>query len=339
MVLDVLIKNGLVVDGAGNPWFRADIGIKEGRIVKVSRTISEEADRVINADGLIVAPGFIDLHNHSDMIEMTGSILFNRTAENLVMQGVTTVVTGNCGYSAAPLSESLREKFKERVARAVKAGIISKPIEIDWLTMREWMTRVEEAGVSVNIVPFIGFSTVRESVMSDPNRVEPTKEELERMKAMVREAMEDGAFGMTTGLEYYPQCNASIEEIVELLKVVAEYGGVYMSHVRSEDDYLIEAVREHIKICKLAGIPCCISHHKACGYWNWGKVCETVRLIEEARREGIEVICDCYPWETAAVHNLGELLMPDLISKEKLLEYLKDEEKWKEIKEEAQKKT
>ena len=337
MVLDVLIRNGLVVDGTGNPWFRADIGIKDGRIVKVSRVISEEADRVINADGLIVAPGFIDLHNHSDIIEMTGSILLNRTAENLVMQGITTIVTGNCGYSAAPLSESLRKKLKERIAKAVKAGIISESVEIDWLTMREWMSRVEEVGVSVNVVPFVGFGTVRESVMSDPDRIEPTKEELEKMKAMVREAMEDGAFGMTTGLEYYPQCNASIEEIVELLKVVAEYGGVYMSHIRSEDDYLVEAVREHIKICKLAGVPCCISHHKACGYRNWGKVCETVRLIEEARREGIEVICDCYPWETAAVQNLGELLMPDLVSKEKLLEYLKDDVKWEEIKEEAQK--
>ncbi|MCD6084804.1 MAG: D-aminoacylase [Desulfurococcales archaeon] len=337
MVLDVLIKNGLVVDGTGNPWFRADVGVKDGRIVRVSRVVTEEADRVVNADGLVVAPGFIDLHNHSDMIEMAGSILLNRTAKNLVMQGITTVATGNCGYSAAPLSEGLRERFRERVAKAVRAGVISELVEIDWLTMHEWMSRVENAGVSVNIAPFIGFGTVRESVMSDPDRVEPTEEELKEIKSMVREAMKDGAFGMTTGLEYYPQCNATVVEIVELLKVVAEYGGVYMSHIRSEDDYLIEAVREHIRICRLAGVPCCISHHKACGYRNWGKVYETVRLIEEARKEGVEMICDCYPWESAAVCNLGELLVPDPVSREELLKYFKDDVKWEEIKEEAKK--
>lgn len=338
-MFEILIKDGFIVDGTGNPWLKADVGIKEGRIAKVGR-LKGEANRVIDAKGLTVAPGFIDIHNHSDMLWMGGSILVNNRAENMVRQGITTVATGNCGDSAAPITKEYGDRMRERIAESAKADI-GKEVEIDWLTLREWKKRCKETGVGINMAPFCGFGTIRTCVMGEEGeggeRFEPTHEELEKMKAMVRNAMEDGAFGMTTGLEYEPQRNAYTQEIVELCKVVAEFGGVYMSHIRSEDDHLIEAVREAIEICGGAGVPGCISHHKACSWQNWGKPDETIRLIRSARERGVNVICDAYPWKAVAISNVGRHLIKrdEPLKEDELVERLRDDEEWEKIKREV----
>ena len=331
VMFDVILKDGVVLDGSGNPWFKADVAIANGKIAEVSKKVQGNADRVIDAHGFTVSPGFVDIHNHSDQLRREGCIMTHNRAENLVRQGITTISTGSCGMSASPLSEMHREILKKRLAG-------SDHVEIDWLSMREWMDRVEKKQVALNLAPFVGFGTVRCSVMGEEGaggeRYEGTKDELEQMKKMVNQGMEDGAFGLTTGLEYAPQRNAYTQEIIELAKVVGKYHGLYMSHIRSEDDYLIEAVKEFIEICEEAQLRGSISHHKACSPTNWGKPNQTVRLIEKARSRGIEVICDVYPWISVAVSNAGRhFVTPDeTFDIRQVLKQLKDPKRWKEIK-------
>jgi len=334
MKFNIAIINGKIIDGTGNPWFKANIGIKNGRIEEIRRG-DLKADVVIDAEGLMVCPGFIDLHSHSDM-----TILVNNKAENRVAQGITTDVTGNCGSSAHTFTPEFREKMRDRLRRWVR-----REIEVDWTTLKEWRRKLEGLGIGVNIAPFCGFGTIRASVMGDEGeggeRNEPTKEELDEMRTLVREAMEQGAFGMTTGLEYAPQWNAYTEEIIELCKVVAEYGGLYMSHIRSEDYYFLDAVREFIRICRETGVRGCISHIKVCCKEHWGDSIEALRLLEEARAEGIDIICDLYPWRYPAVSNLGRFLISPEEEleevKEELMEKLRDPEAWRQLKEECEK--
>jgi len=333
MKFNIAIINGKIIDGTGNPWFKANIGIKNGRIEEIRRG-DLKADVVIDAEGLMVCPGFIDLHSHSDM-----TILVNNKAKNRVAQGITTDVTGNCGSSAHTFTPEFREKMRDRLRRWVR-----REIEVDWTTLKEWRRKLEGLGIGVNIAPFCGFGTIRASVMGDEGeggeRNEPTKEELDKMRMLVREAMEQGAFGMTTGLEYAPQWNAYTEEIIELCKVVAEYGGLYMSHIRSEDYYFLDAVREFIRICRETGVRGCISHIKVCCKEHWGDSIEALRLLEEARAEGIDIICDLYPWRYPAVSNLGRFFLPPEEEleevKEELMEKLRDPEAWRRLKEECE---
>jgi len=333
-MFDLILKNGTVVDGTGNPWFKADIGILGGKIESVSRTPLTRADRLIDIHGLVAAPGFVDIHNHSDQLRREGSILIHNRAENLARQGITTIATGTCGMSAAPLTPQYREHLRSKMMGSAE-------IDVDWLTLREWIDRCEKKRASINICPFVGFGTIRSAVMGEEGsggeRSEPTEAELERMEGMVRQAMMDGAFGITTGLEYPPQRNAYTEEIIEICKVASGYGGVYMSHIRSEDDFLIEAVNEFIKICEDARIAGSISHHKACSPTSWGKPSETMRLIKEARTRGDEVICDVYPWISVAISNVGKhFIQPsEELDIQRLISQLKDPEEWKRIKEES----
>lgn len=334
MKFDVAIINGKIIDGTGNPWFKANIGIKDGRIVEIKRGSLPKAEIKLDAEGFVVCPGFIDLHSHSDM-----TILVNNRAENRVVQGITTDVTGNCGSSAHTFTPEFREKMRSRIERWV-----GKEVEVDWTTLEEWRLKLEEVGIGVNIAPFCGFGTIRASVMGEEGeggeRHEPTPEELRKMKDLAREAMEQGAFGITTGLEYAPQWNAYTEEIIEICKVVAEYGGLYMSHIRSEDYYYLDAVREFIRICRESGVRGCISHIKVCCKEHWGESLEALRLIEEARSEGVDIICDVYPWLFPAISNLGRFLIPPETEleeiKEELMKKLKDPEAWRDLKEECE---
>ncbi len=328
-----MILNGTIIDGTGNPWFKANIAIKNGRIAKICRS-RVDGEAVIDADGFIVCPGFIDLHSHSDM--MCRNMIY-RKAMNRVMQGITTEAVGNCGFSAYGWTESYARKYEERIRE------FGFEIKIDWTTLGEWRKRVEERGYAINIAPFIGFGTIRGSILGEEGeggeRTEITVEELNEMKSLVRQAMIDGAFGLTAGLEYEVQRNALTDELIELCKVVSDFGGVFMAHIRSEDDMLIEAVKEFIRICREAGVPGCISHHKACSPNNWGKPFETLRLIEEARSNGVEVICDVYPWLLVAVSNVGSFFIPPekSIEKEKdeLLRKMRDPSEWAKLRSEA----
>ena len=282
---DVVIKNGRVIVGDSSPWIAADVGIKDGRIVKVGYIKTYDASKVIDASGKFVAPGFIDVHNHSDL-----SILAYPEAANALLQGVTTVVTGNYGFSAAPVAKETKHLL-ERYWSAL--GPL--PVKITWSTFGEYLGKLEEARPAVNVATLVGHGALRIAVMGFDARV-PTAEELVRMRELVREAMESGASGVSTGLIYPPGSFSSTEELVELAKVVADYGGIYASHIRGESYTLVEAVREAIEIGARSDVPVQISHHKAAGKDNWGRVRETLRMMEEARARGVEVTCDAYPY-------------------------------------------
>ncbi|MGD8505688.1 MAG: D-aminoacylase [Candidatus Bathyarchaeota archaeon] len=280
-MLDVAIRNGYLVDGSGSPWFKADIGIKTGKVVKVGDLSSDDSRGTIDAEESVVCPGFVDMHSHSDF-----TLLINPKAESKIRQGVTTEVNGNCGDSPAPI-KGISTYDKEFAAEC--------KLDLDWSTTGEYLGQLEKQGLAVNVVQLVGHGTVRTAVIGYQNRL-PTGEELDEMKELVTQAMEDGAFGLSSGLFYPPGCYADTRELIELCKTVANYGGIYASHTRGEGDPLIEAVAEALEIGEKANIPVEISHHKACGVQNWGKVKETLRMMEEARSRGIEVTCDVYPY-------------------------------------------
>lgn len=279
---DLLFKNARVFDGTGSPWFRADVAVEGKRIVAVGKLGAAQARRAIDAGELALAPGFIDAHSHSD-----SSILVNPGAESKIRQGVTTEVVGQCGASAAPLVERALETNEKEPGE--------EELDICWGGMAQYMDAVDRTGVAVNIAPLIGHGQIRRCVMSYDRRP-PTAAELAAMEKLVAESMEAGAFGMTTGLIYPPGCYGDTDEVVALAKVVANYSGVYMSHIRNEEAGLLDAVAEAIDIGRRAGLPVQISHHKACDAANWGRVKESLEMIEAARREGIDVTADQYPY-------------------------------------------
>jgi len=208
---DLVLKNGRILDGAGNPWFTADIALKDGRISKIGRVGAEEAERTIDVDGLFVSPGFIDIHNHSDT-----SMFSDPWIESLLRQGITTNLNGNCGGSPAPRQETQGT----RGGRAGSAG------GNDWSTLEEYFSRIEAHGIAQNMITLVGHGTVRNYVM-EGNHGTPTQKQLDEMKELVREAMIHGAAGFSTGLAYSPGCYAHTDEVVELTRVAAEYGGIY----------------------------------------------------------------------------------------------------------------
>ncbi len=326
-MFDVIIRKGWVIDGAGNPWFLADVGVKGGKILKIGNLRSGDAERIIDAEGCIVSPGFIDMHSHSDF-----SPLINPYMESKVRQGVTTEVIGNCGFSAAPLNDFLREEILETSPMLREANV-----ELDWSTMGEYMKRVEQNGVSSNMAPLVGHGNVRSLVLQFEKR-KPTEKELEEMKRILANVMEEGAFGMSTGLIYPPGCYADTEEIVELCKVVARFGGLYSSHIRGEESTLLKSVEEAIEIGEKAGVPVEISHHKAAGKRNWGKVRKSLKMIEEARSRGVDVTCDVYPY-IAGSFGLDSLLPPHAHEGgvEKFVERLRSPEVREKLKEEMMK--
>lgn len=290
---DVLIKDGFIVDGLRSPWRRADVGIYEGRIARIGRIPASKADLVINAEGLTVAPGFIDMHSHSDI-----TALIYPEAESKVYQGVTTEVVGNCGLSPAPVNRGNLPLLKQYLDSFLWG--VSEYLPWTWTTLKEYYREVESQGVSVNIAPLVGHGAVRIAVMGFEAR-RPGRDELNDMKVLVRQAMEDGAFGMSTGLTYPPGVFAETDELVELAKVVGEYGGIYASHIRGEGATIREAIEEAIRIGREAKVSIEISHIRIMGGGNWGRSSEVIGVIEEARRSGVDVTADQYPYTTGQI--------------------------------------
>ncbi|MFQ6074252.1 MAG: amidohydrolase family protein, partial [Candidatus Bathyarchaeia archaeon] len=297
-MFDIIVKNAYLIDGTGSRGFKADIGIAESKIVKIGNLNSEKAVQTIDASGLVASPGFIDMHSHSDF-----TLLINSKAESKIRQGITTEVIGNCGSSAAPLNEAIKEEIRKTMPILEESGL-----KLDWSTMREYLDRLETQGIAVNVVPLVGHGNLRVCAMGFDDRA-PTETGLEEMKKQLTKAMEEGAFGMSTGLIYPPSCYAKTDELIELSKVVAKHGGIYASHIRGEGDTLFSSVKEAIKIGEEAKVPVEISHHKAAGKANWGKVKETLRMIDEARAKGTDVTCDVYPY-TAGSFGLSSMLPP-----------------------------
>ncbi len=290
----LIVRGGKLYDGSGNPWLWGDIGVTGDRIEAIGDLGGQKAERTIDAKGMAVAPGFIDIHTHSDT-----SLLVDSRGESHIRQGVTTAVIGNCGTSPAPLTDAEVRRM---------AGSFPADFPWRWRTYAEYLSCVEKAGTSMNVVPLVGHGTVRNAVMGYQDR-KPTAAELEAMSALVRQAMEDGCFGISTGLIYTPGCYAMTPEIVRLAKVAAEYGGLYFSHIRGENDTLVEAIAEAIAVGRQSGAPVQIAHLKAMGSHMWGKSVDILRMIDEARAEGIEVTFDQYPY-TASATGLAATLPP-----------------------------
>ena len=289
MEFEIIIKNGRIIDGAGNPWYSGEIGIKDGKIAKISPEIKNDAKKVIDASELMVCPGFIDIHSHTDYI-LPGS----RGQESTLYQGVTTAVVGMCGEGMAPIPKGKEEDFLELI-RTI-APILTQ-FEYPYHTYTEYLEYNEKKRNSANLVFFIGFGNLQwASGRGGENRpADPT--ELQKMKVYLREAMEAGAFGMSTGLIYAPQMYAKTEEIIELAKVVAEYNGLYFSHIRGEGVSVLKAVGEVIEIVEKSGcVGGQIAHHKISGKPYWGNSKETISLIEEANKRGLSITCDQYPY-------------------------------------------
>jgi len=278
---DLVLANGRVVDGCGNPWFRGDIGIRGDRIVEIASPGTLHGREQINADGRFIAPGFVDIHTHSDL-----SILVNRRAESAVRQGVTTQVIGNCGMSPAPVSEDRLDEMRHDWGR------ISDTPEVtwQWRTFAQYLGTLQEGGLAINVAALVGHGALRIAAMGFDER-EPTVAELARMEDLLAEAMGAGAFGMSTGLVYPPGCFARTDEIIALCRVVSRYGGLYASHIRGERESILEAVAEAIQIGREARLPVQISHNAP----KYGAPCDAtanLRLVEEARENGQDVTVD-----------------------------------------------
>ncbi|HDJ21812.1 MAG TPA: aminoacylase, partial [Candidatus Bathyarchaeota archaeon] len=320
---DLAILNGRVIDGAGNPWFKADLAIKGDEIAWMGKRFKGESRKTLDASGCFVVPGFIDAHSHADFTS-----LVHRDMENLVHQGITTVVAGQCGSSLAPLSDLSREEAEKSLQGSLPEGV---ELKLTWSTFEEYLREEEKERMGVNVAHMVGHGAVRAAAMGFEARP-PTDEELDHMRELVEEAMKAGAFGLSTGLIYPPGLYAETSEIVELAKVAARFGGVYDSHIRGEGRGLMKALREALEIGFQAGIPVQISHHKIASKRLWGKSVETLKLFEEARSKGLDVTLDQYPY-VAGSTSLMALLPPWVHDggREKALERLRDEEARKKI--------
>ena len=283
---DVLIKNGRIVDGTGAPWFRGDIAILEDRIVAVGSLAGAPAKLIVDAENLVVAPGFIDLLGQSEF-----NVLVDGRAASKILQGVTTEVTGE-GTSIAPVND--------RMMREAKASAEHFGVTQNWRTLADYFRRLEtQSRPAINIATFVGAGGVRDYVIGKDDRP-ATPAELEQMKQLVATAMEQGALGLSTSLQYVPDRFASTNEIVELAKVAAQYGGVYFTHQRSESGRIFESLEEVITISRQAGIPAQIWHLKTAYRSNWGKMPEVLRRLEQARATGVDITANQYPYTRAS---------------------------------------
>ncbi len=255
---DVVIKNGKIIDGSGNPWYYGDVGVLNGKIATIGKLAHASAKKVIDATGLILTPGFIDVHTHIE-----GGEFATPTADNFILDGVTSVVTGNCGSSN--------------------------------LDVADYFRKLDSVNLSINVATLIGHNTVRRAVMGDLQR-DPTAEEQKKMEDLVGKAMQDGAVGFSTGLIYVPGTFSKTSEVVGLAKAASAFNGVYASHIRDEADFVLDAINEAISIGKEASMPVEISHFKVTYKPNWGRSMQTLELIEKTRKEGYDVTIDQYPY-------------------------------------------
>ncbi len=281
----ILVKNGKIISGTGNPWFKSDLLIDRGKIKKISRNIKETGvEEVIDASRLIVSPGFIDIHTHSDF-----TILSSR-GENVLTQGVTTHVIGNCGFSMTPMNPNLSKDDDTYDTYISMLGV--KDRELKYFNLNDYMEDLKQRGIPINVIPFVGHSMLRLHVLGLENRA-PNSNELQEMKDLLEDEMKFGAFGMSTGLDYPPGSFAKTDEIIELCKIVNKYHGIYATHFRGFPSGLNKATKEVIKIAK-SGIPVEINHFKPFGFWP-GDIKKAYKLVEKAREENLDITFDVFP--------------------------------------------
>ncbi len=304
---DLVIRNGRVVDGTGNPWFHGDVAIRGDKIVAVGRVPEGKAKRTIDAKGLIVAPGFIDIHSHSDDL-----LLEDGHAQSKIRQGVTSEVLGE-GNSAGPRAGQLKPR-----------AFTARGKEFTWSTLGGYFDAIDKAGVSVNVASYVGLDNIWECVMGK-SHARPTAKQFDEMKALLDEAMTDGALGMSSLLMMPPGSLATTDDLVELCKVVKKHGGVFSSHIRSEGLDVFASVKQVIEVGERAGVPVDIIHIKIADEKLWGKMKDVIALIEAARARGVNVQANVYPY-TRGNNNLASIIPPWAHEggTAKMLERLKD---------------
>ena len=299
---DLVIHNTRIIDGTGNLSYKSDVGISDGKITRVEPNINPiAAKHAIDAAGLTTCPGFIDTHTHDDFL-----VLLRPTADEKILQGVTSLVTGNCGFSLAPLV-----KDKETFVRGLLGFVGGTEAADDLLeinSFNDYLSKVEAAKPGINVIPLVGHVNMRFALLGMENRA-PNPAELTSMKDLAADAMREGAFGLSTGLIYPPANFADTQEIIELAKVAARFGGIYTTHLRSESDNLLTALAEAIKIGEEAALAVHISHHKAAGRNNWGKCVDSLKMMAATRARGIQITCDQYPYKAGSTY-LGSVLPP-----------------------------
>jgi len=280
---DIVITGAMVYDGQGGRPFEADIGIVAGTIRTVGKIKGSRGKVGIEGKGLAVSPGFIDIHDHTDV-----SLIVNPKAESVIHQGITTLVSGNCGGSAFPVPDSVFEEEKEN-AKTIYG------LDLTWKDMAGFFGRVEEKGIALNYSTLVGHGSIRGAAMGFNDRP-PSPEELEKMKSLVEEHLRGGAFGLSSGLEYTPGSFARPDELTELCRVVARFNGMYATHMRDEDEGILESLDESIAAAKDSGVRLQIAHLKVGGHRNWPKVDAALAKIDQAKQQGVDLFCDRYPY-------------------------------------------
>jgi len=291
---DLVIINGRIIDGTGSPWYSGEIGIRDGRIAAIGNLAGAGRKHTIDAHGEVVAPGFIDMLGQSE-----ATILVDPRLPSKIYQGITTEITGE-GGSAAPLNDAIIANDRP--------GYEHYKINPDWRTFRQYFARLEKQGMGINLASYVGATQVRRMVLGDAD-VQPTPEQLEKMKALVRDAMLDGAVGVSTSLEYAPAPYAKTEEIIALAAEASKFGGIYATHMRSEGDAVLESIDEAVRIGRQAHIPVEIWHFKVAGKANFGRMPEAIARVNKARAEGFDVSADTYAY-TAWSNSMSAFVPP-----------------------------
>jgi N-acyl-D-amino-acid deacylase len=278
---DLVLTNGHIIDGTGSPWYSGDLGIREGKIAAIGNLVNAPRKRTIDVQGQVVAPGFVDMLGQSEM-----TILVDPRLPSKIYQGITTEITGE-GNSAAPLNDV--------IIQADVASYQHLKITPDWRTMRQYFARLEKQGMGINLASYVGATQVRRMILGDENKA-PTPDQLNQMKALVRDAMHDGAVGLSTSLEYAPAPYAKTDELIALAAEASKFGGIYATHMRNESDSVLQAIDEALRIGREAHIPVEIWHLKVAGKANWGRMPEVVAKISSARAQGMDVAADTYAY-------------------------------------------
>jgi N-acyl-D-amino-acid deacylase len=291
---DTVITNGHIMDGTGSPWYSGDIGIRDGKIAAIGNLADSARKRTIDAAGKVVAPGFIDMLGQSEL-----TILVDPRLPSKIFQGVTTEITGE-GGSIAPLNDA--------IIQADRTGYEHYKITPDWRTFRQYFARLEKQGMGINLASYVGATQVRRMVLGDDDK-QPTPAQLEEMKALVRDAMKDGAVGVSTSLEYAPAPYAKTDELIALATVAGKFSGVYATHMRNESDSVLEAIDEALRIGREAHVPVEIWHIKVAGKDNWGRMPEVLAKINAARAAGADVTADTYAY-TAWFNDFSAFIPP-----------------------------
>ena len=317
-MFDIIIKSGFVIDGSGCTGIIQDIGISKGEISALGDIEGAPAREIFEAQDFVVCPGFIDIHSHSDF-----NLLHEPPGRSKIMQGVTTEVCGNCGLSGAPLLGRAKEQRRK--------SLTGMGLSFTWSSMQQYVDLLQNRGLFCNIAPLIGHGNLRGSVIGYENR-SPSQKEMDTMADLLRKGLDAGAWGMSSGLFYPPGAYAAEDELIALARISSQYGGIYASHIRNEEDSVIDAVAEAVKIGREAGIPVQISHLKTMGEKNWSKLPAIFEIMEKALHEGLDISADRYPYIAAATDL--DALLPSWACEggiEKELERLRSKEMQKNI--------